>query len=436
MRWLGVMLATVACNSVLGVEELPRAAPDAGLVPIQYASADCERCIRDQCGSHERACADDRECRAAHACLSACKVNDPRCRADCELTTASDSARTKLNGLDRCRRLSCLNECVGGKGIGASMGAGCDCIDDADVGCGKAMLACITSGKDRDGEVIGACERRWMCLTKALTPSGALRCYYRDRQGEPEVDEIRNCLAGSSCTSCSAAGGHLYASTNNYRWEKTTSTRLELKLKFLEQTKEQAPVRGLRVRACSSEHCATCDEYVAEGFTNELGVATLDLPISGSFEGCFEAMPADTEKHVPTLLYTGHPISMAEDQLNPKIFRRSDIVLLAGFADYDFATKNRGCIAAVANDCLWTKSSGMTFAVAPSDDVTKLAYIRDGVPVKTPPTDPTGGFAALGVPVGPATVSATRDGKKTGEARVFVRDGFITAMLMFPAPQP
>jgi hypothetical protein len=436
MRWFGVALATVACNSVLGVEELPRAAPDAGLVPIQYASADCERCIRDQCGSHERACADDRECRATHACIAACKVNDPRCRTDCESSPLPDAARSKLYALDGCQRLSCFNQCVGGKGIGASMGAGCECLDDPDVGCGNEMLACIKSGSDRKGEVIGACERRWMCLTKALTPSGALRCYYRDRQADLEVDAIRNCLAGSSCSACSAAGGRLYACMNNYRWEKSTVPRVNLTLTIRENTKERLPVNKLRVRACSAEHCASCTEHIAEGFTNELGVVTLDLPIAGGFEGCFEAIPEDTTKHVPMLFYPGHPITTAEDQLNPTVIRRSDIEVLTALMDYDYSLKNRGTLALVTSDCLWTKSSGMTLTVEPRDDVTKVAYLRDGLPVAMGPTDPTGGFAAAGLPVGLVKVRAFRDGKQTNEARVVIRDGFITAMLMFPAPQP
>jgi hypothetical protein len=417
-----ILVALIGCDAVLGIEPLP----GAGRATIAYRSEMCDICSSARCDTERRTCERDAACVEAQRCFANCAPNDAPCRSLCEGNMPRSVRGPVFASLDHCMRQSCVEECLGVRGLASLFGDACACLADV---CANEELACLTNG---DATQPGRCERRLSCITRdGLNPPTAERCL---GEGDPETQALRRCWADFSCGSCPIAKEGSYECVGDYRWPGVSSSEVTVAMQLATFDAKRAPIPGVRVTACRADDCASCDAPLRSATTDDAGVARLTLPIGLlGFNGCFELTGAT---YAPLLLYLSRPIT--HDTYQP-MFMIDELVLpwLVGSLEAQ-SDPTRGHVAALAIDCIAAAAAGITAEISPIDANVRRGYIlSSGIDANAPATGSLGSVLFVNVAAGSELSLVT----SRNAERVFFRDGLVvrpgtvTAVLAPPHPR-
>jgi hypothetical protein len=412
------------CGQVL-VDEYPYASFDAGVpdAPIQWASAACASCTASSCDAERAACEGSSSCRPTLACVAKCPVDDLLCRFNCEEDLGSSS---QFTALDNCRRTKCSGECIGKSISGVFESPGCGCID---VQCADQIPGCLTS----PGARIGDCERKLACARRfGSSPDAIIRCVYENKDGEDALIAMRKCWTSTGCESCDVVGGHVLSCAFKYRWQAPTQKTASVTLTV---TRYGAPtgVPGVRVRALLPGQCPLGGAAVDEGVTGPDGKVTLGkVPIQPrGFEGCFELT---SPLHLPSVFYTGHPITRDENQMSGSVATPDDAALVAALAGVPIE-EGTAVIGAGAHDCLFTRASGVGIDIDADAKLPSTVRVYAD-PLPNPRLEVTtahGSAGFINVKPGYVTLSMHFNGRLVASERIYARPDHLTGMILLPS---
>lgn len=420
------------CDSVLGIEDLPRAAAmsDAS-TDVRPVNDACVSCATNKCGAARVACVGNDDCASLLECVDTCGAGEVLCRADCE-RAHGDAARSQLfRDVDLCRRKECVADCYGLGGFGAAFDPSCTCMNTA---CADEMRACVRSGVET-GDDPGACDRRLACMARKPTPEGYVECVTA-HGGGAEADALLDCMLTSRCPiddsgqQCSIGGG-AFSCLQNFTYEPNTKPTVEFS--FGLENLDHTPVVGALVVACSPAKCGPgCDDQ-GHGTTGPDGRATFDLKLlEGAFDGCLYIAPFGS--------YMGMNVSTGR-RINGKESITSSYALfedlLGIYADDAKVPLHRddshGHVLVAIHDCLWRRVAGASLNMLGSDPDTRLAYFEG---LKTLPdataTSQTGAAAYINVPVGKHEIVVTRGGEVYARQTITVRARELTDVNIYP----
>jgi hypothetical protein len=427
--FLAAIVVVAACDSVLGIEELPNRAS------LVRETAECGTCGSQSCAPERDACFGDPGCRDLYACVAPCGESDvggPACRRACETKSTASSAAAWL-ALDQCRRLNCADECYGFRGFGQIIDPACACSDDI---CEAFLKRCVRSGvTSTTGERLGDCERRIACLgsrPKPIDPDDAFSCTYETRGGQDELQLVRFCWQGAACDEkCPVAGGKMFACIGKYQWSRPALDEVPYTLTV--NDRRGLPVAGALVEVCDSDDCDACRNPRSSYTTKADGLAHLKVSMfGGGYRGCMQITAAGK---LPTIWYTGRPVNRSEWLQRALVVSREDLQQVTGGIG-EPADPTKGQVMVGTRDCLVTPAAGVMFD-PPTAPGAFPVYIRLGTPTREGPTDDSGQYAIGNVPAGPLTI-VMRDtkGNELGRSTVRVRAGWVTGTYVFPSSLP
>lgn len=432
------LVGGVGCDSVLGIEDLPRAVTvDAGEDTAPPPPSDCEICTNASCAVARDACDADVACHAIFTCIAACKPGDPRCRNACEQMDPITAAAKLFRGVDDCRRKQCTAACYGSTGLGAFIDPDCACIDTT---CAKETSACITSGAARPGEPIGGCERLLACIATHENPDGTVKCVTNSFAGAPEKDAVLDCARANPCSTngkqCPMPTGEVRC-TGTFDYLNDRNNTTHFKLGVLDYN--GSPVTGANVRACAPASGATCVVQTS-ALTGSDGKATLSINTGSSpFVGYFDVVPPTLDPPTwPTLVYPGRTVHVDnEDQLSTYSLGQFVFDLYAGDVGKT-VDPSKGAVIGTVLDCVWGRIAGAQIGSLDTPDAlddpgATLAYL-DGISVSKGATGTTssGAFAIINYSPGPHTLIVRRGGVKLARIDIFVRAATVTDANIFP----
>lgn len=428
------MALATACQSVLGIEDLPRGelpAPSGALdggadgtapTPISYTSPDCALCVAEACGVEEAACRGGVTCSRAYACLAACAVDDPACRAACEdRDPVATADGTPFASLDACSRRACTAACYGGRGI-VSAFAGATCGACVDSKCETEEAACIASG---------GCERVFACATKEtpLNPDRVVDCLYRWPVAK-EVDALSGCYqaCGAPCPF-----GHDFRCASAFTWQ-TGHAVVEHVVGFSKFPNKQ-PAVGLTVSACDVNDCESCTFPIATTTTDAQGEARLTLAVGVlGFRGCLYVTGPG---YLTNLYYFGRPITRPEGNFHISIGEASLLTLVEKGLGIP-VDPERGHVGVDIWDCLFEHARGISFTLSTADAATTPYYsVGSQVSLTATATDASGNGGFLNVPPGDFVVTARDEtGKLVAQGKGRALAHAITGVSLFPEAIP
>jgi hypothetical protein len=220
------------------------------------------------------------------------------------------------------------------------------------------------------------------------------------------------------------------------QWPDASSGRETLVMGYQNEA-TRTPIAGITVRPCAALD-PTCTTAVAEGgVTNEAGLVTLSVP--SGFNGY---LASDWDATLPMLLYVTPPVFTntvaAPAQLMSKPFLEA---LASAMGAVDGATvtinPNDGLFLLGTWDCAMVRAAGVTFSWSPSPPSIVMVYLVDGLPSPAATsTDSAGGAAAINVPPGTYTITATvaADHRVIGTMVALSEAGYITEFSSVPTP--
>lgn len=432
---VALAISGVACASVLGIEDLPRAEPTTvgghggtsaapATTPVVYREAPCAACVADACFDAEVACRVDPTCSAVYACLAECPVNDPTCRWTCEAAHATSIAPGSLaDALDVCRRAACLDTCFGAGGLFAPLGDACRaCVDQA---CGAEEATCI-AGR--------GCEREAACALTRMppTPDADFDCEYR-------FDPDRTSHSLLSCYSgCAAecAVGRQFSCIDAYSWRRLADQPIAQTFDLRQYPNTALGAGGLSVRACNDTDCEACSLPLDTQTSGPDGLVTLTLPLNrGAFEGC---LFVEGPGYPLGVLLLGRPIDRPQAAVRVNLPSASTLALVSAVTGVALDPA-RGQIIAQTWDCLLDGGRGLTFELDPPDaGATPFFLVGAKLATGSGETDANAAGGFFNVTPGTLTlrtrVAAT--GAILGEQRVTAIPGAVTGVQVYPRALP
>ncbi len=435
MRRLTIALFCVAltgCGELLGIEDLPRGNPDASVpadtsAPLNEA---CVQCARTECGAEQAACDAESSCADLSGRLDHCQPNDVMCRAHAETDTGTVASSDTFIKLDRCRRGKCIESCYGTGGLIAALDSRCACADKA---CADKVRDCIQSELATGGRV-GMCERRIACMAGRPDPDGFVECNTATPGGGNSYP-LLDCARKHPCDYCPLATGKLEC-LGQFVYGNNRGESLSWKISVKNPLDGKA-IKDATVRACAAPQCEPCDPAVAgpepTDASGKATLATLPIPIGGSFTGCFRVEPPATnpDKLLPMLIYSGRKVHVDEDVMGTLMLGEAALAFYAATVEKK-PDPTRGHVIGTVHDCLWGHlSAAVLDPIGDADTV--LAYI-DGIQPKPGRTSTTsdGSFAYLNVPAGRYTVRVTLNSKEIAAQEIQVVAGHITDVNLYP----
>lgn len=440
-------LLSVGCVDVLGIEQLPGAAPldgatDAPIDATPQPKAACLSCA-DNCAATRAACEGNVECAALWACGVRCPESDLLCRARCEAQHPTWNDNAAYVAFDRCLRRSCMQPCYGTGGILAAIDPRCAC---ADVACQDYVSKCIQSDLDDTSTppiAAGACERRLACIASAPNPDNFLLC--DTLAGEDHALPLLDCARKKACADCPLATGVLAClpppAGAGFRYG--ISRMGEELLILTVQDKNNAAVVGATARVCdptrSCDSCQLAATTAPTGVADANGKIPLKVPMIGQrFDGCIRVEPPSGADLLPVLVSTGRPVVQTEDLLGTVMFNVGTISAESALApagiEADFSA--HGHVIGTVHDCLWWHVIGAEISVSGGDVTTHVGYLSGSGVTQETSTNSTGAFAIFNLPPGRHTVTAKLDGKVIATDEIEVLTGQVTDSNLFPTPLP
>jgi len=194
----------------------------------------------------------------------------------------------------------------------------------------------------------------------------------------------------------------------------------------------KAPITPSSVRACNRLD-VTCANPVTTDFDTFEGVSTVLVP--GGFDGFFEVEVPDK---LPSLLYVSRPITEDIEYGAITCLAESDMALIAGIAQANPPSPERGHVFLLSLDCQLEWASGVEFRVDATEEDTESFYTRSGLPSSAAlntDQDATGGY--INLPPGIRTFEALRTETGVVHATVsaVVRQQSITYIDVPPTPE-
>jgi hypothetical protein len=435
---LCVFVLALGCDRVLGIEQLPHASIDAGGAETRPPTA-CETC-EDKCLAERSACAVDSVCTSTWQCVSACPLDKPMCRKQCEDTNPGWAKSGAYLEFDRCRRKGCLTQCYGTGGLIAALDADCVCVDEVD--CATEVANCLQSEVLDLTTQAGGCERHAACVAAKANPDNFVVCDAM-AAGADEWNSLILCARGSSCStggkSCPLHTGEL-ACNGTFAYGQSPLTEPTHKVTLAVTTYDSAPIAGARATACTLGSCSDCKPVSNAGgtaLTDALGNVTLTVPMGPTdFSDCIEVKSPVGGIYLTTMVFTGRKVHTDEKLLGTNLFIEGTINSAGAFTDPpiepDFTT--HGMLFGTVHDCLWWHAAGAFVSIDGGDASTKVIYLASGMPMKdqTVGTDTLGAFGIFNVPAGKHTVTVKRGGVTIGQVQVEAAAGKVTDVNSFP----
>lgn len=424
---ISLIAALTACDAILGIEDLPRRSD------FVKETRECRTCSEESCGTARDKCLGDPLCRDLYACIATCassEVGGPLCRRRCESgSTASKGA--PFRALDACRRINCSDECYGFTGFGQTVDPRCSCSDSV---CEPFIRRCVRSGELREGEQVGACERRFACLASRATPldpDDAVGCTYEERGGQEELQLVRFCWQGAACGTCPVASGKMFDCRERYQWSRPQPNEVPFSLTINDRLGR--PLANTIVDACGIADCDACANPLDSKTTGADGTARLNIStFGGGFRGCFQVRAPGK---MPTLWFLGRPLTREEWLQGVVAFSEQEITQITAEVGVKPDFVNRGQLMVGARDCIFTPASGVTFDPPTAEGAFGL-YIRGTETTREGPTDDTGQAAFGNLLPGSFTVAMRNKSGELGRATARIRAGWVSGIFVFPSPIP
>ena len=395
----------LACNTVLGIDSLPRGSEGTG-GGAGYASEACGSCIAAACNGERSACQFDAECSELAACLAQCLPSQPACRGACWNLHGTQLNRATSLDFDKCQRTHCLEACIGPRGYAKTLSSECGACVDQD--CAKLSRDCAEEP---------GCDRVYSCVARSLStpghgPGRLFGCFSLDAPAVSNVTaEFEDCW--SECARCP-----IKVIPNTFTVD------------LVESLQSTVPAEGLTVDVCSGAF-PTCQSVVDEApVTDEMGRVLLQLPNAKfGFEGHLSFSKPGV---MPTLYFFGRPVVFPESQLGWRVFSPA---LYAAVAAAVGATvvPGMGHISAVVWDCNIQEAPGITVSIDQAHEdpsATKTFYYQG----TTTATGDTGAAAVANVIPGRVTVQARveKTDQLVAEYEIEVVADTISALVLFP----
>ncbi|HMR73681.1 MAG TPA: hypothetical protein PKD61_01170 [Polyangiaceae bacterium] len=411
----------LACNTVLGIESLPRGSEGTG-GGAGYASEACGSCIAAACNAERSACQFDAECSELAACLAQCLPSQPACRGACWNLHGTQLNRATSLDFDKCQRTHCLEACIGSGGYAKGLSAECGvCVDQQ---CAKLSRACAEQP---------ICDRVYSCAARSFLspghgPGPLFGCFSVDVPVVSQAtDDLEDCW--HQCEQCPI--GNDWRCVGQFEWGRPESSVKVIPNTFtVEEVDEKQlrdPAPGVTVEVCSGllPSCAA-DPQV----TDELGRVFLQLPNAKfGFEGHLRLTRSDL---MSTLYFLGRPVVFPESQLGWLVFSPGLYKAAAAFEGAP-VVPGMGHVSVVVWDCNVQEAPGISLSIDQAHEepgVTKNVYL-DGT---TTSTGKSGAAAIANVIPGQVTVQARveKTGQLVAEYEIEVVADTISGLSLFP----
>jgi hypothetical protein len=437
---LAVTAGAVACRQIVGISGNPPGAlgPVCGLT---YPANACAECVSASCCSESTSCAASSVCAPRETCLAGCD-GDLACRGRCIIENPVGTT-PETPAIDACLASNCQSACnlppCGGLGSLLSP------PDDA-VGCEQCLAdnnAC-TAGTTCAASL--ACNTFFECVQSCFTYDCRQAC--ANAYGtESSIAPAGNAWNGPCRTQC--AYGQDWSCVGHVSWPSPKAATSELRLLIADTADGTKGLPGLIVSYCHGGD-DTCTDSPQVTNTDSTGIATFQISLAPSdapepYANYFQIVSNDesSEMIVPELLFFGFPPSEPEwEQIQQSaseplfVTGPALVVKTTELPSFSLPAKpGTGYIAAVTIDCLSAYAPGVEVATVPPASEPPHYYASVTQKATALPF-PVAVFTSI--PPGYPTVIATPVvlDKPSSSVPVLVREGYITAVLLGPTPDP
>ncbi len=328
----------------------------------------------------------------------------------------------------------CLQKCKPFDGsCGSDPTQACDVLST--VG-GGIEFACLHSGSHPSFD---ACQYTDECPVDHSCRSGLCRPYCDDAHLCAEPSDA--CVLFSDSPAVADFGSCFHADDaclGSVVWAPPVNAEETVTIVILDAIQGNL-IEGATVKACAADDLA-CAAPLGQATSDAGGNANVLVPTLGAgFDGYFEITAPG---FLPELLSVNTPIA------GPGLGFYGSMVTKEGvesaFVGSAAADLSRALFLGIAYDCAGIPQGGAVFSIDTADGSTLLGHARPsfGGALLAPDTvDPAatssqaGGFLAVNVPVGKATISVqTLGGQTVADAHVPSRAGAVTLAVIAPAP--
>lgn len=435
-----VAVGAPACDALFGIE-----------VPAEGATfrePACAECVEAKCASDARACIDDAECAPAFACMVACPVDDPRCRADCEAAHPEVVGQPRFEAWDACRRTRCTDPCIGLTTLSPHDEPGCAACLAAEPSCREPARPCVEDAR---------CERVLTCAADAKDPQAQTDCVF-SVYPDP-LAAHRAALAGEgvdpyfvwgfgpwacwrNCHDACATGTHFECSGD---WAQRVladpHTVVSISLRLSNPFSGAPPPELVEVHACSAfladptVVCGADDDdpaVLSSAMTDATGTALLEVPVEQSrgFDGAVHFRVTDCDQ----IWQPPFPISVSEPW-GTDAYRSLDEVLAAAAAltpSFEYQPE-LAMLTLHVTDCYGDFAGGLTIEVEGGETLWSSVLYIDGGEVTNELADAVAVYGNLAP--GVREVVARRDGVQVARRKVYLARGAWTHLWLGPNPR-
>ncbi len=388
---LVLLVLAIGCGEIAGLG--PSASALGMACGITVTGGSCAQCLADRCCGVAQACSATPSCAAYADCAMPCG-GDYACRARCFQEHPTVSA--PVADLDQCMATHCSAACGTPCGLTEAYA-----MPDAAPGC----YECLSSF---------ACSASQSCFDDPACTELA-RC----TAIQPTIDEIFACANDAGADAAAAFTGFIFAGRAHCsqacniggNWDcvghvGAPSAVNPTQMAYAVTDDVTGAQVGATVRACGPGDQA-CARVVAEGVTDDAGVAHFSVPAANlfGFAGYFEV--SEPPDHEPLLQFFEFPLSVNALTLSSPLLTRSELAnayAAVGLAPPD---PSHGDLVIDAMDCAWTPAPGVHIDLAITDSTTRIVY---GASTSATSTGFEGDVEIYNVPAGPNRIRMTVPG--------------------------
>lgn len=399
----GALCVLASCNSLLGIDELPRQGP----VELAYANPECKACVAKHCAAQERACTEHDQCLKHATCTVMVPLDSPEARFACDTNYQSGSESPQGVALDACRRAQCKDDCYGLGGI-----------FDFDQACNECLLG-LTQCHQQIADCIGDahCDRFLGCVGEELNPDQLYSCFYDVGLDSQLAWDAKECILKTCPEQCGT--GTRWDCLDRYYWPPAQGESVQIRFGVVKAGSYDS-VDGVDVGVCDFSSSACPD-----GGTTLDGSVELRLPTgntSQGFTGHLE-LTGGNPPIIRELVFFGRRIYRDETRVQWP-------VLLQEGVPSALLDPAKGHLGAFVFDCTTYFASGVQVEIEPAARTEGLlgtfSFPQDGT------TGGDGSVSFFNLMPGCFAVSARYQGQVIAKQYVRFEEGTLSTLALLP----